>query len=244
MELYAVGIGPGKLEYLTENAKKIISECDVVVGFTTYIRLIKDLIGDKEVISTGMTGEVERCKLAIAEALKGKKVCVVSSGDSGIYGMASLLFELAEPYENLEIKVEVGITAAIASSAVLGAPITNDFATISLSDCLTPWEVIEKRLNLLAEADLVICIYNPQSKNRPDYLKKATEILLKHRPTDTKCGFVKNALRDGMESAICDLEDLLTRDVDMFTTVIIGNSCTKVIDNNLVTTRGYHIWKF
>lgn len=241
MELYAVGIGPGNLEYLTENAKQIIKECDVIVGFTTYIKLVQDLIGDKEVISTGMTGEIERCKAAIDEALKGKKVAVISSGDSGIYGMASLLFELAEAYENVEIKVEVGITASIASSAVLGSPITNDFATISLSDCLTPLEVIEKRVELIAQADMVTCIYNPQSKSRPDYLKKTVTTMLKYRPKDTKCGYVKNALRKDTESCICTLEDLLTTDVDMFTTVIIGNSCTKIIDNKLVTTRGYKI---
>lgn len=241
MDLYAVGIGPGKLEYMTENSINIIKSCDTVVGFTTYIKLISPLLENKEVISTGMTGEVERCKLAIDECLKGKKVCVVSSGDSGIYGMASLLFELAEPYDEIDIKVEVGITAAIATSAILGSPITNDFATISLSDCLTPWEVIVKRIELLSQADIAICIYNPQSKNRPDYLKKATEIMLKYKDKDTKCGFVKNAFRDNTLSRICNLEDLLNIDVDMFTTVVIGNSCTRIINNKLVTTRGYEI---
>ncbi|MFV0498543.1 MAG: precorrin-3B C(17)-methyltransferase [Bacilli bacterium] len=241
MEIYAVGIGPGKVEYMTLNAMKIIKDSEVIVGFNTYIKLIEDLISDKEIIATGMTKEVVRCNAAIEQALKGKKVCVISSGDSGIYGMASLLYELAKPYENIEIKVEVGVTASTATAAILGSPITNDYATISLSDCLTPWDIIMKRLELLAQTDMAICIYNPQSRNRPDYLKRAVKALLKYRSGDIWCGYVKNALRDNTSSSVCRLDDLLEIDVDMFTTVIIGNSQTVLIDNKLVTPRGYKL---
>ena len=242
MKIFAVGLGPGNMDYLVPKAKEAMQECDVIVGYTGYIELIPEIINGKEVISTGMRGEVERCEAAINQALIGKKVCVVSSGDAGIYGMAGLLYELAKKYPEMKIEVIPGITAATSAAAILGSPLTNDFAIISLSDLLTPWDVIEKRLDACASADMVICLYNPQSKKRSDFLKKACAITLRHKPLDTKCGYVRNAFR-GMDthSHICTLDELSKTSVDMFTTVIIGNSCTKAINGKLVTSRGYNI---
>jgi len=242
VKLYAIGLGPGDKDYLAPKAQKAIQECDVVVGYTGYISLIPGLIHGKEVISTGMMGEAQRCESAISEALNGKQVCVVSSGDAGIYGMAGLLYQLGENHPEIDIEVIPGITAATSAASILGSPLTNDFAVISLSDLLTPWGVIEKRLDACAAADMVICLYNPQSKKRSDYLQRACSIALRHKPLDTKCGYVRNAFRGSdTYSHICTLEELAEANVDMFTTVIMGNSCTKIINGKLVTTRGYKI---
>ena len=240
MKVYAVGLGPGDLDFMAPKAREIILSCDVITGYTGYMELISELTVGKELISTGMTGETKRCEAAIAEALKGKSVCVVSSGDAGIYGMAALLFELAEKHPEVEIEVVPGITAAISSAAILGSPLTNDFAVISLSDLLTPWDVIEKRLDACSAGDMVLCLYNPQSRKRSDYLEKACNIALRYKSPDTVCGFVKNAYRgSSIESQLCTLAELPGAKVDMFTTVIIGNSATKIIDGKMVTTRGY-----
>ena len=242
MKLYAIGLGPGDADYMAPRAREALLESDVIVGYTTYMGLITDLTEGKELIATGMTGEADRCAAAVEEALKGKKVSVVSSGDAGIYGMAALLYELAEKHPSVEVEVIPGITAAVSAAALLGSPLTNDFAVISLSDHLTPWEVIEKRLDACSSADMVVCIYNPQSSQRSDYLERACQISLRHKAPDTKCGYVKNAYRgDTTEVAVCTLEELATRNVDMFTTVIIGNSATVIIDEKLVTTRGYSV---
>ena len=242
MKIYAVGLGPGDMGYLAPRAEAALLESDVIVGYINYVELIPELIKNKEVIATGMTGEIERCEAAINEALKGKKVCVVSSGDAGIYGMATLLYELAEKYPDIKIEVIPGITAAVSAAAILGSPLTNDFAVISLSDLLTPWEVIEKRLDACGAADMVLCLYNPQSKKRNDYLEKACAIILRHKSPDTKCGYVRNAFRgNDDDSCICTLAELPKAQVDMFTTVIIGNASTKIINGKLVTTRGYKI---
>ncbi|MCL1913062.1 MAG: precorrin-3B C(17)-methyltransferase [Eubacteriaceae bacterium] len=242
MKLYAVGIGPGDAEYLAPRAREVILDCDCIVGYSGYMKLMGELASGKELIATGMTGENERCKTAIQEALSGKKVCVVSSGDAGIYGMATLLYELAEAHPSLEVEVVPGITAAISAAAILGSPLANDFAVISLSDLLTPWEVIEKRLDLCNMADMAICIYNPSSKKRSDYLMKACQIALRHKPGGTKCGYVRNALRgEDSQALVLTLEELSSAQVDMFTTVIIGNSATRVIGGKLVTARGYRI---
>ncbi|MDR1962822.1 MAG: precorrin-3B C(17)-methyltransferase, partial [Planctomycetaceae bacterium] len=179
MKIYVIGIGPGDKDYLVPQAAKVIAECEVIVGYTAYLKLISDFITEKEVISTGMKGETARCEMAIREAKRGKKVGVVSSGDAGIYGMASLLLEMTADETDIEIEIVPGITAAIAAASLLGAPLSNDFAVISLSDCLTAWTVIEKRLKMAAEADFVVCLYNPQSKTRNDYLQRACNILLK-----------------------------------------------------------------
>ena len=241
-KIYAVGIGPGDAAYLAPKAREILLQSDVIVGYIGYVEIIAELTQGKKIIATGMKGEAERCEAAINEVLKGQKVCVVSGGDAGIYGMASLLCELAEKHQEIEIEVIPGITAAVSAAAILGSPLTNDFAVISLSDLLTPCEVIEKRLDACAAADMVLCLYNPQSKKRSGYLEKACAIALRHKPPDTKCGYARNAFRsDGAESRICTLAELREAEVDMFTTVIIGNSGTKIMNGKLVTVRGYRI---
>ena len=241
-KIYAVGIGPGEEGYLAPKAKEALFQCDAIVGYTGYIELITELVQGKKVIATGMKGETERCEVAINEALKGLQVCVVSRGDAGIYGMASLLYELAEKHPTIEIEVIPGITAAVSAAAILGSPLTNDFAVISLSDLLTPWEIIEKRLDACSAADMVLCLYNPQSKKRSGYLEKACSIALGHKSSDTKCGYVRNAFGGGdMESRTCTLAELRKANVDMFTTVIIGNSGTRIINGRLVTVRGYKV---
>jgi precorrin-3B C17-methyltransferase len=242
MKIYAVGLGPGSADFLAPAAREVILKCDVVAGYTSYIELISELVKGKEIIATGMKSESERCRSAINEALKGKNVCVVSSGDAGVYGMAALLYEIADGKPEIEIEVIPGITAATSAAAVLGSPLTNDFAAISLSDLLTPWDVIEKRLEACSSADMVLCLYNPQSIKRSDYLAKACAIAARYKPPETVCGYVRNAFRgEQTESRICRLAELSMSQVDMFTTVIIGNASTKIIDGKMVTVRGYSI---
>lgn len=239
MRIYVVGIGPGNECYLTPQAKNAITDSDIIVGYDLYVELVKPLTEGKEVLSTPMKKEVERCQIAIDKALTGKTVAMVCSGDAGVYGMAGIMLELAKPYPKLDIVIVPGITAACSAAAVLGAPLIHDFAVISLSDLLTPWEKIEKRLELASEADFVICLYNPQSKKRSDYLEKAANIMLKHKCPNTPCGYVKNIGREGEKGSICKLSELGKADVDMFTTVIVGNSQTTVINDRIVTPRGY-----
>ncbi len=239
MKLYVVGIGPGDSAQMTPQALQIIRQSDVVVGYTKYIEIIAHLIEEKTIRTSEMKNEKERCQIAIMDALKGKNVVVVSSGDAGIYGMAGLIYELAEECDEIEVCVVPGITAASSAAAVLGAPLMNDFAVISLSDLLTDWSVIEKRLRLAAEADFVIVLYNPSSIKRFDYLQKACDIVGAYRPDETPCGYVKNIAREGQESCVCTLASLRNTKVNMFTTVVIGNSTTRVIRDKLVTPRGY-----
>jgi len=238
-KIYVVGLGPGEFEQMTKRAADAIIESDVIVGYTYYIDLIKDKIKDKEVFASPMKKEVCRCKKALEYALSGKTVSMVSSGDSGVYGMAGIIYQVCENYPDVEIEVIPGITACLSGAAVLGAPINHDFAVISLSDLLTPWEKIEKRLGLASDGDFVICIYNPSSKKRADYLKKACQIMLKYKSADTPCGCVKNIGRNGQEYKIVTLDKLQNIETDMFTTVIVGNSQTKVINGKIVTPRGY-----
>ena len=241
MKLYVVGLGPGEVSQMTGKAAEVIESCDTIVGYGVYTDLISDLIKGKEVITTPMKKEVDRCHMAVQAAIAGKNVAMVSSGDAGIYGMAGLIIEVLSEYENHNVEVEVipGITAASSAAAVLGAPLTHDFAVISLSDLLTPWERIEKRLSLASEAGFIICLYNPSSKKRADYLKKACEIVMKNLPEETPCGFVQNIAREGQKSRVSTLKELAETQVDMFTTVVIGNETTKIIDGRLVTPRGY-----
>lgn len=241
MKLYVVGLGPGEVSQMTGKAAEVIESCDTIVGYGVYTDLISDLIKGKEVITTPMKKEVDRCHMAVQAAIAGKNVAMVSSGDAGIYGMAGLIIEVLSEYENHNVEVEVipGITAASSAAAVLGAPLTHDFAVISLSDLLTPWERIEKRLSLASEAGFIICLYNPSSKKRADYLKKACEIVMKNLPEETPCGFVQKIAREGQKSRVLTLKELAETQVDMFTTVVIGNETTKIIDGRLVTPRGY-----
>ena len=238
-KVYVVGLGPGAGEQMTIQAKKVLSSCPVIVGYTVYIELIQKEFPKKEYVSTPMRQEVERCKLAFEEAMKGKDVAMVCSGDAGVYGMAGLLYELGDKYPQVEVEVIPGITAATGGAAVLGAPLMHDFAVISLSDLLTSWEQIEKRLDAAAEADFVICLYNPSSKKRSDYLRLACERILKYRAADTVCGIVRNIGREEESYKILSLEELKNTKTDMFTTVYIGNSSTKQIGEYMVTPRGY-----
>ena len=240
-KVYVVGLGPGGVEQMTKRAQETLAACDVIAGYNVYVDLIKDDYKDKEFLSTGMRKEVERCKLAIDEALKGKTVAMISSGDAGVYGMAGIMYQIAADYPELEVEVVPGITAACSGAAVLGAPLISDFTLISLSDLLTPWEKIEKRLDLASQADFVICLYNPSSFKRHDYLQKACDIMLKNQRADVPAGIVRNIGREGEEYEIMTLAELRDAQVDMFSTVILGNSQTEVINNRMVTPRGYKI---
>lgn len=237
--IYVVGIGPGAYEQMTIQAAEVLKNCDVIVGYTVYVDLVREHFPGKEFLTTPMRQEVDRCRLAFEEAQKGNTVAMICSGDAGVYGMSGLMLELGEEYPECEVEVVAGVTAAMAGGAVLGAPLIHDFCLISLSDLLTPWEKIERRLVCAAEADFVICLYNPSSKKRHDYLEKACKLVMQHANPDTVCGIVTNIGRDGETMKLMSLAELKDAQVDMFTTVFIGNSQTKVIDGKMVTPRGY-----
>ena len=239
MSISVVGLGPGAGADLTGRARDALELADVIIGYTAYIELVKQSFPFKETLSTGMRREVDRCRAAVEQAVAGRRVAVVCSGDSGVYGMAGLIYEVAQDYPPVDIEVIPGITAACGAAAVLGAPLTHDFAVISLSDLLTPWDKIAQRLSYAARADFVLCLYNPASHSRPDHLKRACDILLEEKAGDTLCGYVRNVGRAGEQAAICTLEQLRSAQVDMFTTVIVGNSQTKRLGDKLVTPRGY-----
>lgn len=240
-KLYVVGLGPGGVEQMTKRAYKALQSCDVIAGYHVYVNLIKEDFKEKEFLSTGMRKEVDRCKLALDEALKGKTVAMISSGDAGVYGMAGIMFQVAADHPEVEIEVVPGITAACSGAAVLGAPLISDFCLISLSDLLTPWEKIEKRLDCASQADFCICLYNPSSIKRHDYLQKACDIMLKNQNGDVPAGIVRNIGREGESYELTTLRELRDKQVDMFSTVIIGNSQTQVINGRLVTPRGYKL---
>lgn len=237
-KLYVVGIGPGEADQMTLRAMRVLEGCEVIAGYGVYVDLVKPLLPEKEYLVTPMRKEAERCRMAIDCACEGKTVAMISSGDAGVYGMAGLIYELAQGRE-LEVEVVPGVTAALSGGAVLGAPLTHDFAVISLSDLLTPWEKIEKRLDCAAQADLCIAIYNPASHRRADYLHRACEILLRHASPVTVCGVVRNIGREGEAMQVMSLRELMDYQADMFTTVFIGNSQTKAIHGKMVTPRGY-----
>ena len=225
---------------MTPQAADAIMESDAIVGYTVYVDLIRNMIEGKEVATTAMKQEVDRCKIALDMALEGKKVAFVCSGDAGVYGMAGIMMEVAENHPEVEIEIVPGITAACSGAALLGAPLIHDFAIISLSDLLTPWETIEKRLKLAAEGDFVIVLYNPKSKKRNDYIDKAVDFISQFRKLDTPAGYVKHIGREQEEAVICTMEDLKNNDnIDMFTTAFIGNSTTKIVNGKMVTPRGY-----
>lgn len=239
--VYVVGMGPGNFDQMTFEARKALEQSDVIVGYTVYVDLLREHFPEKQFLTTPMRQEVERCRIAFEEAKKGQTVAMVCSGDAGVYGMSGLILELQEDYPDCEVEVVSGVTAALAGGAVLGAPLMHDFAVISLSDLLTPWEKIEKRLSCAAEADFSICIYNPSSKKRADYLKKACDIILEQTKEDRVCGIVSNIGREGQSARVLMLSELRDTQVDMFTTVFIGNSQTRKIGERMVTPRGYRI---
>ncbi|MBO4885108.1 MAG: precorrin-3B C(17)-methyltransferase [Clostridia bacterium] len=237
-KLYVVGIGPGDPQGMTLRAARALEACEVIAGYGVYVDLVKPLYPDKEYLVTPMRQEAERCRLALASASAGRTTAMISSGDAGVYGMAGLILEMAE---GMDVAVEVvpGVTAALSGAAALGAPLGHDFAVISLSDLLTPWEKIESRLELAAQADLCLAIYNPASHRRADYLRRACGILLRHIGPDRVCGAVKNIGREGETTDIMTLRELADYPADMFTTVFVGNSQTRVVDGKMVTPRGY-----
>lgn len=238
-KIYVVGIGPGAYEKMTIEAAEALRKSDVIIGYTVYIDLVKEHFAGREFMSTPMKKETERCVMAFDEASKGKTVSMICSGDAGVYGMAGLMYEVGEKYPDVELEIIPGVTAAMAGAAVLGAPLIHDFCLISLSDLLTPLEKIEKRLQAAAEGDFVVCLYNPSSIKRHDYLMKACDILMKYKSPETVCGTVENIGRDGETMKTMTLRELRDTKVDMFTTVFIGNAETKLIAGNMVTPRGY-----
>ncbi len=228
---------------MTMEAKQAIEAADAIVGYKTYVKLIEPIVRPNAEIFSGVMGkEVERAKAAVTKALQGKCVAVISSGDPGVYGMAGVVLEVAER-EKAKIPIEIvpGVTAATAAASRLGAPLVTDFAVISLSDLLTPWDLIERRLHAAAQADFVIVLYNPQSEGRKEPLAKAYEILLKHRNPETPVGIVRQVSRKGEEAIVTTLKDLIGSEVDMTTTIIVGNTTTRVVGNRLITPRGYDL---
>lgn len=235
-KLYVIGIGPGGLDHMTIKAIQSIKESNIVVGYTKYINFIKPLLEDKEIFSTGMKGEVERCKKAL-ELSRDNVVSIISTGDSGIYGMAGLILEMRHG-ENVEIIP--GITASSAAASIVGAPIMHDNCNISLSDLMTPYEEIKNRVDLAAKGDFIISLYNPKSKGRPHYLNECIDIIKKYRNKSTPIAVVKNALRDGQIETLYTLETFDDSNVDMFSIVIVGNSKSYIKDNLFITPRGYN----
>lgn len=237
-KLYVIGIGPGGMEHISYRAVEAIKESEVLVGYTPYIDYLGDLSKGKEIHSTGMTREIERCQLAIEKVKDGKTTSIISTGDAGLYGMAGPILELAE---NIEVEIIPGVTAAFSAAAELGSPIMHDYVSISLSDLMTPLDVIYKRVEHAAIADFVIAIYNPRSKGRKDYLENSVKTILKYRDGDTPVGIVKNSGRPGTEITITRLDNIDYEMVDMVTVLIIGNSNTYIKDGKIITPRGYNI---
>ena len=238
-KLYIVGIGPGSYEDMTVRAQRALAACDVIVGYTVYVDLIREHFADKEFVTTPMRQEVERCALALERAAGGQTVAMISSGDAGVYGMSGLVAEMAAQYPDVAVEIIPGVSAMLSGAAILGAPLMHDFAVISLSDLMTPWESIKKRIQCAAQANFVICLYNPSSHQRKDYLRRACELVLQYAAPETVCGIAKNIGREGEEARILSLGALQDAQVDMFSTVFIGNAQTKVIGNKMVTPRGY-----
>ena len=238
-KLYVIGIGPGEYEQMTLKAIHAMEKSEVIIGYTVYVDLVKEHFPGKEFMTTPMKKEVDRCVMAFEEAKKGKVVSMICSGDAGVYGMSGLMYEVGVNYPEVELEIIPGVTAATGGAALLGAPLIHDFCLISLSDLLTPWEKIEARLLAAAQADFVVCLYNPSSKKRSDYLQKACDLMMQYKSPETVCGIVSYIGRDGEHYEVMDLKTLRDTKVDMFTTVWVGHSQTKEINGKMVTPRGY-----
>ena len=239
--IYVVSLGPGNADEITPRAEAALERADVIVGYGAYIDLIAPRYAhrpDKKLIASAMKQEVDRCRQVLDLARSGANVALISSGDAGVYGMAGLMLEVAED-SRIDVEIVPGVTAACSAAAILGAPLTHDFAVISLSDLLTPWALIEKRLALATEADFVLCLYNPASRQRRDYLQKACDIVLAGRGPETPSGWVRNIGRNGQTHKILSLERLRDEELDMFCTVVVGNSGTKILNGRMMTPRGY-----
>ncbi|ABR46319.1 precorrin-3B C17-methyltransferase [Alkaliphilus metalliredigens QYMF] len=241
-KVFVIGIGPGDEAYRAPAATRALMKSDTIIGYKTYIELIEETLEGKEVIDSGMRKEVERCQLALTLAEEGKVVSLVSSGDPGIYGMAGALLQVKQQRQSdIEVEVIPGITAVSAAAALLGAPLMHDFAVISLSDLLTDWELIQKRVALAGEGDFVIALYNPKSKGRTIQIEETQKILLKYRSKETPVGIVKNGTRQGEVVIVTTLGEMLLHPIDMLTVVIIGNSHTTMMNDVMITPRGYGI---
>ena len=238
--VYVVGLGPGGPAYLTAQAQSALQQAEVLCGYTVYLDLVRPFYPEKEYYATGMTQELARCRRALETARAGRTVALVCSGDAGVYGMASPLLELAEEYPGVAVEVVPGLTAALAGAALLGAPLGHDFCVVSLSDRLTPWAVIERRLACAAAGDFALALYNPASKGRPDHLRRAVQVLLAHgKPPETVCGLVRCIGRAGQSARLLALSALADAEADMFTTVFVGNAETRALGGRMVTPRGY-----
>lgn len=241
-KLYVVGFGPGGYEHMTAKCIEVIKKADVVTGYTTYVNLLKEYFPEKTYLATPMMQEVKRCRMAVEEAKKGQTVAMVSSGDSGIYGMAGIIYQVAEEMgADIAIETVPGVTAASAAASVLGAPLMHDFAVISLSDLMTPLDLIWKRVDCAGQGDFIVCLYNPKSKKRTGYVEQAAEILMRCRKAETPVGIVRNAGRKDESSCITTLGALKDAEIDMFSVVVIGNSQTYVQGGRMITPRGYQV---
>ena len=237
-KLYVIGIGPGGLEHMTLRAKEAIEESNIIVGYNKYIDMIKPIVEDKELFSTGMRGEESRCRKALELSKENNIVALISTGDSGIYGMAGLILQMKE---NENVEIIPGVTASSAAGSVVGAPLMHDNCNISLSDLMTPYDLIKKRVRNAADADMIISLYNPRSKGRPHYLREAIEIIKEYRKLSTPVAVVRHALRDGQEYKLFTLENFDEEVVDMFSIVIIGNSQSFIKEGKFITPRGYNV---
>lgn len=238
-KIYVVGIGPGSYDMMTVKADRTLMDSDVIVGYKAYIELVREHYPDKEYIESNMKQEIERCQMCLSLAREGKKVALICSGDAGVYGMASPMLEIAHKDGFEDIEIVSGVTAALSGAAYIGAPIAHDFCVISLSDLLTDKELIKERLLSAAKADFCVVLYNPSSHKRKDYLKWACELMMTYASKDTCCGYVMNIERKGTKKKLCTLMELMDEQVDMFTTVFIGNSRTRIEGDRLITPRGY-----
>ena len=238
-KIYVVGLGPGNKENMTFRAYDVLKNSDIIIGYKTYVDLIEGMFPDKKIIKSYMKKEVARCEETLKLALEGNIISLISSGDAGVYGMAGLMLEIAGG--QVEVEIVPGITSANASASLGGAPIVHDSVNISLSNLLTDWELIKKRIDLASQGDFVITLYNPKSSGRPELINEARDIMLKHKRKDTPVLIARNVGREGENYDITTLSEMLDYEINMFSTVIIGNSNTKVINNKIITPRGYKV---
>ena len=236
-KIYVVGIGPGKKADMTFKAYEAMEKSDIIVGYKTYTDLVKEYFPETEIKSSSMMKEVDRCIEVLELAKSGKNVALISSGDAGVYGMAGIMLEIAN--DEIEVEVIPGVTATNAAAAITGAPVMHDYVTISLSNLLTDWELIKKRLELAAQGDFVVSIYNPKSRGRVTQIEEAQKIMLKYKPKMTPVAIVRNARRENEEYVVTTLEEMTKHEIDMLTIVIIGNSNTYVKNGKIITPRGY-----
>lgn len=239
-KIYVVGIGPGNMEDISIRAYNTLKNVDIIAGYITYVDLVKDEFSEKEFYVSGMKKEIDRCEKVLELAKEGKKVALISSGDAGIYGMAGIMIEVALG-SGIEVEIIPGITSSVAGASLVGAPLMHDQAIISLSDLLTDWEVITKRIDRASDGDFVISLYNPKSKGRTEQIVEAREIMLKYKAATTPVALLRHVGREDENYTLTTLEDMLNHEIDMFTVVIVGNSKTYVKGGKMITPRGYHL---